>query len=42
MSSRPVREESPGAFSMFTTFDPVSIAMMGFGIILAAALLFVF
>ncbi len=34
----------PGAFSMFRipAFDPVSFAVMGFGIVLAAALPFVF
>jgi hypothetical protein len=33
-----------GAFSIFRipTFDPVSFAVMGFGIVLAAALPFVF
>ena len=38
------RAQNPGAFSMFkiSAFDPVSIAVMGFGIVLAAALPFVF
>jgi hypothetical protein len=44
MSSRSVRQQNPGALSMFRipAFDPVSIAVMGFGIVLAAALPFVF
>jgi hypothetical protein len=34
----------PGAFSMFriATFDPVSFTVMGFGVVLAAALPFFF
>jgi hypothetical protein len=38
------KKQNPGEFSMFRmpAFDPVSFAVMGFGIALAAALPFIF